>query len=229
MKDPISNNKAYIITFLVTSILILGGIFILGKSNKSPKTSENPNSSLLISENSHTTSGILDGAYLSASDSAKVTLVEFGDYECPACAIYGNYIIEILKENAGKINYVFRNYPIPSHKNSLVAAYAVEAAGVQAKYWEMHDKIYSSQSEWSDSNDPKTIFVNYAKEFELDTTKFASDMNSSEIKNKVEKDYNDGNSVGLTQTPTFYLNGVKMDPQGSYEDFKTTIEREINK
>ena len=200
------------------------------RGNTAPSPSDNKvDTSHLVSPNSYTTSGFVDGNYLPATPSATTTLVEFGDYECPACGVYAPYVKQLLTYFAGKITFVFRNYPLPQHKNALISAYAVEAAGLQGKYWQMHEKVYATQESWVNLSDPKNVFIGYAKDLGLDTSKFTTDMSSSQVKNIVQADINDGNAVGLTETPTFYLNNLKISLTGSYDQFKNLIQLVIPK
>jgi len=190
---------------------------------------QNISSTLLVPENVIATSGFSNGNYLPYDASTKVTLVEFGDYECPACSIYSPFIKQLLTDFSGKMTFVFRNYLLSYHLNAPLASYAVEAAGLQGKYWQMHDKIYETQNDWSGLTNPQDTFVKYAQDLGLDTNKFIEDLASDNIKNKVQKDTQDGNSVKLTETPTFYLNGKKITFTGKYEQFKKLIEEELAK
>ncbi len=185
------------------------------------------NSSILVPTGVYETSGFVDGKYLAASPSATVTLVEFGDYECPACAVYAPFVKQVLTEFAGKVTYVFRNYPLPQHKNASISSYAVEAAGVQGKYWEMQEKVYATQNDWVKSSDPTSLFVEYAKGLGLNTDQFLSDMGSQKVKNIVQRDTNDGNTVRLNETPTFYINGKKVTLSGDPNQLKNLIRTEL--
>lgn len=228
MGDFFKRNKAFILVLLGTFILLFGGILLFTKNGSSVAT-KTVDPALLVPQASYQTSGFVNGTYLPANLSAKVTLVEFGDYECPACGVYNPFIKQLLTEFAGQMNYVFRNYPLPQHKNAPISSYTVEAAGLQGKYWEMHDKVFSTQSDWANLSDPTGIFVGFAKELGLNTDKFTSDLSSSEVSNKVKNDTNDGNSVGLSETPTFYINGQMVVLTGSFDQLKSLIQVEINK
>lgn len=227
MKGFLARNKVFIITALVTCAIIVGGVLWMGGGSQN-KPSKTVSPSVLAPEYSFKTSGFADGEYLPANQSAPVTLVEFGDYQCPACIEYHTLIKGLLSDYSGKINFVFRNYPLPQHPNAPLASYAAEAAGLQDKYWQMHDKIFESTSEWVNSQDAKSIFIKYAQELGLDVDKFTSDVDSDAIKNKVATDKNGGDSLRISATPTFYLNGVNMEAQ-SYEGFKKAVEVEIGK
>lgn len=225
MSDFLRRNKAFILVTLATIILLVGGIFLMTRGNSSLST----DSSLLFPQNATATSGFSNGNYLPYDSTTKVTLVEFGDYECPACSVYSPFIKQLLTEFSGKITFVFRNYPLPQHKNAPISSYAVEAAGLQGKYWQMHDKIYETQNDWASSANAQEIFVGFAKDMGLDTNKFVADLASDNIKNIVQKDTKDGNSVKLTETPTFYLNGKKIIFTGKYDQLKKLVESELSK
>jgi protein-disulfide isomerase len=226
-------DKGLIIGIIVTIVLIGGGVILMsrGSSGSSSSSSSSPvSSNILIPNGDYETSGIENGNYLPASASAKVTLVEFGDYECPACGEYHPFVTQLLTDEAGKVNFVFRNFPLSQHPNAQISAQAAEAVGLQGKFWQMHDKIYLSQNDWATLSDPTSIFVGYAKNLGLDVNKFTSDLSSDAVKNKISSDTNDGNLVNINETPTFFINGVKIDNlPGSYSDFKSLVSAELNK
>lgn len=156
------------------------------------------------------------------ADSAKVTLVEFGDFQCPACGATFPIVSQILNEYKGKINFVFRNFPLSQHLNAKPAANAAEAAGNQGKYWEMYGKLYQNQSEWSSSTQPIDFFVKYAKELNMDEAKFRQDAsNTTPI---LSEDENDGYAVGINATPTFFINNERFTDTPTYQAFKTKID-----
>ncbi len=224
-------DKGLVIGIVITILLIAGGVFLMTRnSGSSSQVVEKVSSEILVPSSATVTGGMADGKYLAASTSAEVTLVEFGDYECPACVYYHPMIKQLLSEFSGKLNFTFRNYPLDYHTNALVSAYAVEAAGLQDKYWQMHDKVYESTDEWVDIVDARSIFVGYAESLGLDVEKFKIDIDSEVVKQIVQRDTNDGNLVKLNATPTFYLNGIKIERlSGSYEDLRNLINTELNK
>jgi len=229
MKDFFQKNKTFIIIGLITLIIFVGGIFLFSGGGNTNVSTKVVNSSLLVPQNAIITSGFANGNYLPASSSATVTLVEFGDYECPACGVYSPFVKQLLTEFAGKINYLFRNYPLAQHKNASISSYAVEAAGLQGMYWQMHERVYTTQGDWSSLSDPTSVFTGYAKDLGLDINKFSADMNSSVVKDKVQNDLNDGNTIGITETPTFYLNGQKSTLTGSYDQLKGLVQAVLTK
>jgi len=144
---------------------------------------------------------------------ARVTIVEFGDFECPACSAVQPLVKQILADNKGKITYVFRNYPLPQHQNAQIAAQAAEAAGAQGKYWEMHDLLFAKQADWSSSKSPLDIFSSYAKSLKLDVNKFSNDVKNNAYADKIQQDIDDGNALSINQTPSFYVNGILFTGQ----------------
>ncbi|HJY98989.1 MAG TPA: thioredoxin domain-containing protein [Patescibacteria group bacterium] len=214
MIDFVKRNLTFIAVVLGTIILLVGGVFLFS-GGSTPKTL---NENLLIGEKSYQT-----------APGAPVALVEFGDFQCPACAAYNPLVKQILSEFDGKVNFVFRHYPLPQHNNAYISSYAYEAAGIQRKNLEMADLLYEKQSEWSDATDVKTIFGGYAKILGLNVEKFLSDIDSSAVKDKVASDYADGRAIGINSTPTFYLNGVKIAKVGSLEALRALIQDALNK
>jgi len=229
MKEFFLRNKVFLIVTLITIFVIVGGVFLLSKPGSTSTPSATVSASILVPQGVYETSGLANGTYLPASATASVTLVEFGDYVCPACGNYSPYVQKILTDFPGKVNFVFRNYPLSYHTNAPLASYAAGAAGIQGKYWEMHEKLYSTQNDWSNLQDPTTKFVAYAKEMGLNTDQFTKDMGSQAVKDAVQRDTNDGNAVSLTETPTFYINGSKVTLSGDYSQLESLIQADLNK
>jgi protein-disulfide isomerase len=198
-------------------IVIMLGLFYLagGKDTKNPKTTAKADEATLIKSDSHT------------SGNGSIKLVEFGDYQCPACgAAYPN-IKKIQSEYGDKITFVFRNYPLTQvHKNADLAAQAAEAAGSQNKYWEMHDKLYDTQAAWSETDNAKDLITGYAKDLGLDVDKFTNDLTSQSIKDRIAADVADGDKIQVNSTPTLYV-GTTMISNYSYDTIKTAIDEAL--
>lgn len=225
-------DKWLVIGIAATIILVIGGVFLMsrGSSGSGTPGSTQISSDILVPTGANKTGGIENGNYLPATSSAKLTLVEFGDYECPACGEYNLLVKQLLTDFSGKINFVFRDFPLTQHANAVISSQAAEAAGLQGKFWQMHDKLYETQNDWSTSSDAKSIFIGYAQSLNLDINKFNADIDSAVIKNKIQSGTNDGNLINITQTPTFYLNGVKINNlTGSYGDLKKLISDALSK
>ena len=165
---------------------------------------------------------------------SKVTLIEYGDFQCPPCGNVYPIVKAVSEQYKDQLQFVFRNFPIStSHQNAKAAAGTAEAAGLQGKYWEMHDKIYAAQTEWSDltGTDRTKFFEKFANDLGLDIKKFNTDIASSSITEKINLDYAIGKKAGVEATPTFYLNGVKLDPSvyGDETKLKNAINVELKK
>ena len=169
---------------------------------------------IVVSDTDHIR-GALDG---------KITLVEFGDFQCPACGAYEPLVRKLVVDNAGILKVVFRHFPLtPIHQNALLAAKASESAGLQGKFWEMHDILYDKQSEWSGALNARDIFINYASILKLDQAKFISGLENKSIEEKILAEFKEGVKLGVQGTPTFFVNGKKIDSPKSIEDFDKII------
>lgn len=158
------------------------------------------------------------------STTAPATLVEYGDFQCPACATYHPIVEQVLKDlGPEKVRFVFRHFPLPLHGNAMPASKAAEAADLQGKFWEMYNMLYERQGSWQDATDPKAVFVGYAKEMGLDEKKFAEDFELESVKNRINNDYKGGAKAGINSTPSFFINGKKIANPGSYDEFKKLI------
>lgn len=209
MLDLINRNKTFIGIVVVTLIILFAGVFLMSKGGTE-------STSTLISEDSQ-----------KSDSSAQLVLVEFGDYQCPACAVYHPFVKQLLSDFPGKVNFVFRHFPLPQHKNANIASYAAEAAALQGKFWEMHNKIYETQATWSNLDNPKDTFIAYAVELGLNKDKFQSDLDSDFVKNIIKRGLSDGKVAGISATPTFFLNGEELTLFATYEDLKKSVEEKL--
>jgi protein-disulfide isomerase len=166
--------------------------------------------------------------WIKGNPDAQTTLIEYSDFQCPACKTYYPLINRLADELGDDLRIVYRHLPLISiHKNALPSARAAEAAGVQGKFWEMHDKLFDKQDDWIDDSKPSDKFEEYAGEIGLDIEKYKGDYESEEVKNAVNSDLASANSLRLSSTPSFFLNGKLIESPRSYEDFKSLIENEI--
>ena len=160
--------------------------------------------------------------------SAKVVVLEYGDFQCPACGAYETIVKQLQTEYAGKILFVFRNFPLYQiHPNAEISAQAAEAAGLQGKYWEMHDLLYKNQAQWSNAARSDIVakhFDGYAQSIGIDIDKFHTDINSDVVKNKIKKDAQSGNDAKINHTPTFFINMTQIPNPNSYAEFKLVID-----
>jgi protein-disulfide isomerase len=156
---------------------------------------------------------------------AKVTLIEYGDYQCPACATYAPVVTQLATEFGADVAFVFRHFPLPQHSNAVPMTYAAEAAGRQGKFWEMTDVIYANQQAWqnADSDNVQAITTEYAKTLGLNTAQFEKDFTSSELRAKTDDQISKNQDLDAIQyTPSFFLNGTRVAPR-SYPEFQKMI------
>lgn len=152
-----------------------------------------------------------DSHRLTTPATEKAQLVEFLDFECEACGAAVPLVEELKKEYGDRITFVNRYFPLPSHKNSGQAALAVEAAAQQGKYEQMAAKMFETQPQWGEKQDfQNALFRTFAEELGLDMEKFDAAMAAEETKERIRKDIADGKALGVTGTPTFFLNGEKL-------------------
>jgi len=204
---------------VVTLVLVVGAAFLFGGSSSSSQNAKPiSNTQALFHSDSH-----------EINAHSKVTLVEFGDFQCPACGAEYPIITQLLQTYNGKINFVFRDFPLPQHQNAQAAAEVAEAAGAQGKFFEMYNMLYTNQSTWGETTNAMDYFTQYAKALRLDMNKFTSDVKNNKYKEKIQKDTSDGYAVGVNATPTFFLNGVAIEGGLPYNDFKTKIDEALKK
>ena len=151
--------------------------------------------------------------------SSPVVLEEYGDYQCPPCGQLYPELKEIEKEYGNQVQIVFHHFPLMKiHKNALMAAHAAEAARNQNKFWEMHDRLYRNQKEWSEVDDPRPVFIDYAKQLGLKIDQFTSDLVSNMIDQRISADIQRGSAVGVTGTPTVFLDSRLVNYQATNLD-----------
>lgn len=172
---------------------------------------------------------VTDSDWVKGKSDAPVTLVEYTDFQCPACGAYYPIIEQLSKEMGDNLRVVIRHYPlIQIHDNALPAARVAEAAGRQGKFWEMYDLLFANQKEWSNAADPmKSIFPAYAGRIGLDMERFNQDMADASLDDKINRDRDTGNELKITGTPTFFLNGQKMENPKSFEALKKSVQDQV--
>lgn len=154
---------------------------------------------------------------------APLVLLEYGDYECPHCGAAYPVIKKLQRHFGDQLLFVFRNFPLSEiHPHALTAAYVAEAAGLQHKFWPVHDLIFENQQNLSTQQ-----LLNYAEAAGADLEKLGKDVVSKEIIDKVEKDMEGGARSGVNGTPTFFINGKRYDGYYEYEDIKLALEKSL--
>ncbi len=197
-----------------TLLLLVGGIFLLSRGSSGPAGIEGASVSQI---------DYSKGQKI-GSDSAKVKLVEFSDFQCPACEAAEPFVRNIRTSYPNDVQFIYRHFPLPQHAFGRVASVYAEAAALQGKFWEMHEKLFETQSEWSvlSEKEAAEYFLKIAKELGLDENKIKDQVSDSTIQAKIDNDLAEGRNLGVNSTPTFFLNGRKLTLQ-RFEDLNTAV------
>jgi protein-disulfide isomerase len=162
----------------------------------------------------------LNNAPTKGAENAKITIVEFSDFQCPFCGRVNPTIAQVLKDYEGKVRVAFRQHPLPFHKDAMSAAKASLAANEQGKFWEMHDKLFENQKDLSDDNIRKL-----AKEIGLNMKKFEDSWKSDKFNAQIEEDIKFAQTNQATGTPSFFINGVFLKGAQPIGGFKEVIDK----
>jgi protein-disulfide isomerase len=199
-------------------LLIVGGLFLVftfaSPQGQTPYGEESGNSlSVPVSEADH----------VKGNRESDVALVEYGDFQCPACRSYFPIVARLEQDFGGRVAFVYRHFPLTIHANAEAAARAAEAAAMQGKFWEMHDILFEKQDDWAKKGNAEDIFVEYAVSLGLNPDQFRQDFKSNEAGDRVQGDSAGGFTSGVNSTPSFFLNGIKVRNPQSYEEFQQVI------
>lgn len=206
------NKKGFLASFIVI-ILFVSALFGIWKLTSKSIAPAKPISLPIKSTD-----------WVKGNKKAKAALIEYSDFQCPACAAYQPIVKKLSETYGNRIAIVYRHFPLPQHKNAEKAAYAAEAAGRQDKFWEMHDLIFKNQEDWSESPDAEKLFLAYAKELKLNENQFNKDVKSETVKQKIADNLVSGQKLSVNATPTFFLNGEKLENISNFENFKKLID-----
>ncbi len=193
-------------------VLLFVGIAVFGGKDKAKTSSTDKNSNLSNNVQGKGTSGVV--------------LVEYGDYECPYCTAAAPVIKAGVAELGDKIKFQFRHFPLTNlHQNAFAAARAAEAAAQQGKFWEMHDALYDASNNlvWTKASNPNPFFEKYAQQINLNMDKYKADFASSQVNDTINADMEEGKKLEITGTPTFFINGKKVEIQPTIDSFRKTV------
>jgi protein-disulfide isomerase len=221
------SRNAWII-FAAICVVILGSLIFLSRQNRAEVGDVNTKE---IVKASAASGNIADHVY--GATEGKVVLVEYGDFQCPSCQAAYPILKELKEEFKDELTFIFRNNPITQiHPNAKVAAAAAEAAGLQGKFWEMHDKLFEQQNTWGNASIDERVshMLAIAEEVGIkDMDKFKSDMESKAVSDKINFDLSLGRKDNVTGTPTILLNGEKVEDWADKDVFKQKIEDAIKR
>ncbi|MCA9350175.1 thioredoxin domain-containing protein [Candidatus Nomurabacteria bacterium] len=212
-------DKKFLVILSVVLVALFGLFFFT--SSKNEDTSQNQNSSE-ASVSNHSKGG----------NSKDVEIVAYSDFQCPVCAQFFPIESQVTEKYKDQIKFTFRHFPLDTiHPNARAAHRAAEAAGKQNKFFEMHDLIYQNHSAWETSQNAKTFFDEYAKSLGLNMDQFNKDYSSEIVNSTINADKQEGTKRGVQGTPTYYINGDKIENTdiSSVESFSAVIEKYINK
>jgi protein-disulfide isomerase len=168
-------------------------------------------------------------AHVRGSNEAAVTIEEFADFQCPPCRRLHPELKQIEAEYGSRLRVIFRHLPLSMHEHAVLAAHASEAAGLQNRFWEMHDLLFERQRQWSEAGDVRSAFIEYAREIGLDTERFKRDLDGAEASGRVSSDQKRAQSVDITGTPTLFLNGREIAAEEmSAEGIRAAINAALN-
>ena len=207
-------SNRFFITLLVL-IAIIFGAFVFTKNKDSANTNGG--------SKSKPTEHIL------GSKSSGVVLVEYGDFQCPACKQYFPVVEQIIEKYKDQIEFQFRNFPLVQiHQNAFAAHRSAEAADKQGNFWEMYRLLYQGQDSWANAGNPATVFEEYAKQLNLNTEQFKTDSASQETNDKINADIAEGKKFNISGTPGFVLEGKLLEENPrSFEEFVKLIDEAI--
>lgn len=159
---------------------------------------------------------------------APVHLEEFGDFECPPCGMFHPILEQMHEEFGNRLRITFREFPLANHQHANAAASAAEAAGIQGKFWEMHDLIYEHQNDWKGKFDVRPIFEGYAKQIGIDVERYKRDMGGDLVAQRIFQDGRRGHSLGVQGTPTVFINGREVPFENLPADkLRLVIQKEL--
>jgi protein-disulfide isomerase len=201
----------------VIPILIIGsvlGVSVLGawylkRSSTSAPLSDPQRQSRVPNKSNAPKPGAAP-AHTRGPSEAPIMIEEFADFECGGCAVVHPIMKQMEKEFGTKIVVVFREYPLSVHKYGMTAAQAAESAGLQGKFWEMHDLLFENQKTWHAATDVLPLYREYAKQIGLAVDRFERDMASDVVKNRIAADHDRAAWIGVNSTPTAFLNGREI-------------------
>lgn len=218
------------IIFVVAVVGIFAGLVVFSRQSKVDVASYDNGAILTASDKPE--GAIADHTFGLSEPDTKVILVEYGDFQCPGCGQLHKTMQPLLAEYEDKIAFVYRHFPLTQiHPNARAAASAAEAAGLQDKYWPMHNKLFDSQAAWENLSVDKRddMFSSYAESLQLDMDKFKKDYASETVAGKINFDQALGKDNGVNATPTLFLNGKKLESNqfASIDELKSTLDKAL--
>ena len=171
-----------------------------------------PRSLTIPEDKSVSGKGDAESMHIRGNANARITLEEFGDFQCPPCGGISSFLDELVKEYDPHLRIIFRNFPLTGHEHARDAALAAEAAGLQGRFWDMHDVLYREQAIWSKADNARELFESYAGMIGLNLNQFKKDMEGEKARARVDSDQERANSLGVKVTPDVFINDRQIGP-----------------
>jgi formate-nitrite transporter family protein len=170
------------------------------------------------------------GGRFRGPENAPITLMEFGDFQCPTCGVYAPMVLEVLKRFPTQVRLEFHHFPLVQlHPNAMNAALAAESAGDQGHYWEMHDMIFAHQEDWSRLQNAESQFMVYAGQLGLNVNQFMQSMRAPDVQSRVLQDVVRARDANINSVPTFYINGEKIQNPANVDEFSKVLQEHLPK
>lgn len=209
-------SKRFLLILAALAVVFIG--VVVYSKNKDSNSANN---------NSDSTSEGSD--HILGANTGGVELVEFGDFQCPACRSYYPIVEQLKTKYGDQISFQFRHFPLVQiHQNAMVAHRAAEAAAKQGKFWEMYALLYQRQQAWESAGNPTAIMEDYAAELGINIDQFKTDFASGNINDIIQSDIRLGQQAGATSTPTFMINGKKIDNPSDVAGFSKLIDEQLS-
>jgi len=215
------------IWFIVGLIVIVTAAVIIAGAYSSSTSSKTANANFVAT----TVPPITASDWAEGNPNAKVSLIEYGDFVCPACGEYFPVVQQIVQNYSSTVRFVFRNFPLYTvHPDAGISAQAAGLEGGQSKYWAMYDLLYSKQAEWSTTDPTQVVgkyLDGYAQSIGLNIDRFNNDINATSVMEKIQNDVTGGTAAQIDHTPTFFVNLKQIPNPTSLTDFESTMNAAI--
>ncbi len=189
--------KTMLIILVGCVLILIGGSYLYQRSIPQPILT------------SHQEALVREDSIKVVAPAQKVVVVEFADYQCPACSFIAPKVKELMETYKNNVTFVYRNFPLTTiHKNAIASAQIARIAGEQGKYWEMHDTLFTNQADWESLANPTDLFIAYAERLGLATTSIRQKITSGQYVDKIQADLKDGELIGVDSTPTFFVGNI---------------------
>ncbi|MBS1794290.1 MAG: thioredoxin domain-containing protein [Acidobacteria bacterium] len=233
MSNGKNNSKTPLIIIGLVLIVAVGGAWwFLGQSNAGIKNTNKPTNAKAGQTPIVTNIQGAQPPNMLGSANASVTVEEFADFQCPTCGVMHPKVKEVVSTYGSRIKFIFREYPlaIPAHDKAYEAAVAAEAAGLQGKFWDMQNLLFSNQQAWSANPDYRKVWEEYAAKIGLDVDRWKNDMAGLNAKARVDADLARGRALNVNSTPSIFINGIKLEfEQMTVETMRQMIDAELAK